>query len=280
MSIPCGSVFAASSCSPSTAAGGQAEALEVYHEFRTALQEELGLEPSPLLRELEAAILRQDPVLSRRSTTSGVALARKPVTVLCVALQMETGSGTALDPEAHEVVSEYSVSGLAAVLERYGGKLAISAGERLMGVFGVAQLARGRCSSGGAGEPGGARRAQRRSGHSAAPYGASLTCRFGLATGEALVGGSGPLGFAGDVDTRAVMLAAGRRTWSDPHQPADATARCGSHRDRKCRSDRFIVRSAHAGVRPLALRFDAPLVGRDEEMRRLQPPTLGPLVSG
>ena len=77
--------------------GRQAEALEVYHEFRTALQEELGLEPSPLLRELEAAILRQDPVLSRRSTTSAVALARKPVTVLCVALEMETDSGTALD---------------------------------------------------------------------------------------------------------------------------------------------------------------------------------------
>jgi len=30
----------------------------------------------------------------------------------------ETNSGTALDPEAHEVVSEYSESGLAAVLER------------------------------------------------------------------------------------------------------------------------------------------------------------------
>ena len=44
--------------------GRQTEALEVYREFRSVLREELGLETSPLLRELEAAILRHDPVLS------------------------------------------------------------------------------------------------------------------------------------------------------------------------------------------------------------------------
>ena len=101
--------------------GRQAEALEVYREFRIAQQVDLGLEPSPRLRELEAAILRQDPLLSRRSTTAGIPLARRPVTVLCVAQQMESGSGTALDPEAHEVVNARSVSALTAVLERYGG---------------------------------------------------------------------------------------------------------------------------------------------------------------
>ena len=34
--------------------------------------------------------------------------------------------------------------------------------------------------------------------------------------------------------------------------------------------DRFLLRSAHAGLRPLAVRLDAPLVGRGEEMRRLE----------
>jgi class 3 adenylate cyclase len=38
-------------------------------------------------------------------------------------------------------------------------------------------------------------------------YGAGLVYRFGLATGEALVGGPSPLGFAGDVGVRAVMFA-------------------------------------------------------------------------
>ena len=45
-------------------AGRQAEALEVYRETRRTLADELGLEPSPELRELERAILRQDPSLA------------------------------------------------------------------------------------------------------------------------------------------------------------------------------------------------------------------------
>jgi DNA-binding SARP family transcriptional activator len=44
-------------------AGRQAEALEVYRETRRVLSEELGLEPSQELRELEKAILRQDPTI-------------------------------------------------------------------------------------------------------------------------------------------------------------------------------------------------------------------------
>jgi DNA-binding SARP family transcriptional activator len=44
--------------------GRQAEALEVYRETRRVLADELGLEPSPELRELERAILRHDPSLA------------------------------------------------------------------------------------------------------------------------------------------------------------------------------------------------------------------------
>jgi len=44
--------------------GRQAEALETYRETRRVLVEELGIEPSSELRELERAILRQDPALA------------------------------------------------------------------------------------------------------------------------------------------------------------------------------------------------------------------------
>jgi predicted ATPase len=44
--------------------GRQAEALEVYRAAREVLAEDLGLDPSPSLQELERAILRQEPGLA------------------------------------------------------------------------------------------------------------------------------------------------------------------------------------------------------------------------
>ena len=44
--------------------GRQAEALEVYRRTRALLVDELGIEPSLGLQELEQAILRQDPALA------------------------------------------------------------------------------------------------------------------------------------------------------------------------------------------------------------------------
>jgi DNA-binding SARP family transcriptional activator len=44
--------------------GRQVEALEVYRETRRLLVDELGIEPSPALHELEQAILRHDPALT------------------------------------------------------------------------------------------------------------------------------------------------------------------------------------------------------------------------
>jgi DNA-binding SARP family transcriptional activator len=261
-------------------AGRQTEALDVYREFRSTLAEELGLEPSPALGELEAAILRQDAALSPGPASArapapgpapaGTLLARRPVTVLCVVLQMTSDSGLALDPEAHEVVSGHVAAGLTAVLERYGGKLAISDSDRLMGVFGVANLHEDdalRAAQASlatrdalAAEADTLRRRQ----------GASLVCRFGLATGEALVGGSGPLGFAGDVGARAVTLAEAAEPGQILISPQTRQLAAAAIEADRAGPDLFVLRSAPAGVRPLAVRLDAPLVDREEEMGLLQ----------
>ena len=250
--------------------GRQTEALEAYREFRGVLREELGLEPSSALRKLEAAILRHDPVLAAGLPASSAPLARRPVTVLCVALQLAPRSGAELDPEAHGVVHEHMVSGLAAVLERHGGKLAASDSEHLMGVFGVTTLheddalravrasleAREALSTEAAALP--------------RHYPASLVYRFGLATGEALVGGSGPLGFAGDVGARAVMLAEAAEPGQILIGPQVRLLAAGAIETEEAGPDRFLLRSAHVGLRPLAVRLDVPLVGRGEQMRRLE----------
>ncbi len=63
--------------------GRQPEALAVYRDTRAQLADELGIEPSAHLRELEAAILRQDPVLGS-TAAPGQASPRRSVVVACL----------------------------------------------------------------------------------------------------------------------------------------------------------------------------------------------------
>ena len=63
--------------------GRQADALAAYRAARTALVDQLALEPSAELQELERAILRQDPSLAPADGTPPPA---RPPTVLCAAL--------------------------------------------------------------------------------------------------------------------------------------------------------------------------------------------------
>ncbi|MBV8221269.1 MAG: AfsR/SARP family transcriptional regulator, partial [Solirubrobacterales bacterium] len=57
--------------------GRQAEALEVYQEFRQGLSEQLGLDPGPGLQRLEVAILNRDPRLELGARPSTEASAEK-----------------------------------------------------------------------------------------------------------------------------------------------------------------------------------------------------------
>jgi DNA-binding SARP family transcriptional activator len=66
-------------------AGRQVEALAAFRHGRATLVEELGIEPAPALRELESAILRQDPALNSPTAPSVIAAAEPPSRSIVVA---------------------------------------------------------------------------------------------------------------------------------------------------------------------------------------------------
>jgi DNA-binding SARP family transcriptional activator len=91
--------------------GRQARALEVYREGRTRLVEELGIEPGAELRELEAAILRQDPALA--PAVAPASEERKLVTVVVAS------------PPTHGLEEELTAAG--GSVERADGRSVVSA---------------------------------------------------------------------------------------------------------------------------------------------------------
>jgi DNA-binding SARP family transcriptional activator len=136
--------------------GRQAEALAAYQGARRTLVEELGIEPGERLRELERAILRQDPGLELPATEPAereeppgqlappspapkpVARAvRKTVSVVFVGLLTSSERGEALDPEALRYVTGRAFGEVQTAIERHGGTVETVAGDAVTAVFGL-----------------------------------------------------------------------------------------------------------------------------------------------
>lgn len=102
--------------------GRQAEALDVFREGRRSLDEELGLEPGPALRELEAAILRQDPDLVVPATASTPSIVAVPEHAEGLGALASLAASLAERPRRRDVVLAQIVPpvDLAAATERLG----------------------------------------------------------------------------------------------------------------------------------------------------------------
>jgi class 3 adenylate cyclase len=273
--------------------GRQAEALESYRRARECLVEELGLEPGPELRELEAAILRQDaslslPVPARRVPEPTVARAervrevRKTVTVLFADLVDSTGLADRLDPEAlRKVLARHFELGSEAI-RRHGGSVEKYIGDAVMAVFGVPKL-----------HEDDALRALRaaselREGTSALneelarDFGVRLALRIGINTGEVVAGDASagqPLVTGEPVVTAARLEQAAvpgeiligeptRRLVSsavrvEPLSPLDLKGK-----EELVNAWRLL--ELIPGAPTFARRLDAPLVGREIELDQLE----------
>jgi YVTN family beta-propeller protein len=121
--------------------GRQAEALEAYQAARRALVDELGIEPSGALQQLEKAILNQDAALETRTATAApsrrapVLVERKLVTVLFADLGMTNELEE--DPERAEAFLDGVHREAEAEIEAAGGTVEKGIAGALLATFGA-----------------------------------------------------------------------------------------------------------------------------------------------
>ena len=121
--------------------GRQAEALTAYQEARRVLVEELGIDPGPTLRELEQAILRQDPALIPVAGEERVTAQPRPREVVKTATvlfaEIAAADAGEHDPDAIHESTLRAVHEVRAAVEYHGGSVERLTGEELLAVFGI-----------------------------------------------------------------------------------------------------------------------------------------------
>jgi DNA-binding SARP family transcriptional activator/class 3 adenylate cyclase len=271
-------------------AGRQAEALEAYQEARAALVDELGIEPGRELRELQQAILNQDPALELPPELAPPAKAeeypapraeapprrtlqrevRKTVTALFVDVRILSAQNRSVDPEALRRVTGRTVDLVKGAVGQHGGVFETLAGTALTIVFGLptvheddalravrAAIEVRDCLASVAAEL-------------KADRALELDFRMGIATGEVVAGGeTETIGAIGEPLTHSARLA----------QAADFGAIVAD--DLTCRllRDAIVTEPSHDGWQVIELaaqsalpsrRLSSPMVGRVRERRRMR----------
>jgi class 3 adenylate cyclase/tetratricopeptide (TPR) repeat protein len=266
--------------------GRQADALEVYRDGRRVLREELGLEPGDELRRLERAVLEQDTDLqsvavSPRPAAAPAPAVRKVVTVLFADVAGHTRLSSTLDPEALRNMMRRFFGAMSAVIARHGGTLEKFSGDEVMAVFGVPAV-----------HEDDALRAVRAAAEMRSTlaelgdalqreHGVRLEMRIGINTGEVITGdpADGPLvtgeavnvgkrlqeaATPGEIVLGPVTLSLVRETVeTEPVGPLELRGRV-----EPLSAFRLVGISDDAPAG--ATRFQAPLVGRRKELRRLR----------
>src|SRR5215210_505642 len=122
--------------------GRQADALEAYRRARDTLVDELGIDPSAELQQLEQAILRHDPAVALDDARAAPREPdrRRTVTVLFADVVDSTELGAQLDPEVLRAVMARYFDAARTVVDRHGGVVEKFIGDAAMAVFGIPSL--------------------------------------------------------------------------------------------------------------------------------------------
>jgi DNA-binding SARP family transcriptional activator len=273
-------------------AGRQEEALEAYQHARGTLVEELGIEPGSALRELEQAILRQDPSLAlrpRADPSAEVTEAAEPTThwlprerrmVTLVAADLAVSSEPGVDPEAVARFTARPLDVARDVLRRYGARVEEVVGDMVLGFFGLpiaheddaVRVVRAAVEL----------RAAIAALNERPVRGIRFSMRAGIETGDVVVGGTSPLraGASGQVVTATSRLqqaadegdvivgAATQRLIRGAAvlKPAGGLARGGAGGTVPA----WRVLDVVSGAPAVARHLDAPMCGRQAELTRLR----------
>jgi DNA-binding SARP family transcriptional activator len=248
--------------------GRQAEALDVYQDARRALVDELGIDPSRELRELEHAILRQDASLDAEASKEPLSVAvreaaepsggsqamardaraeRKIVTAVHVHLGVVSEHGEGLDPEILRRLLIRAFEEVGTAVEAHGGTIETTTGDTVTAVFGLPIVHED--------DPLRATRAaeeiQRRLTHGEGA--GRLAVRIGVSTGPVFTGGD---------RTQHHVRAIG--------EPITASARLAQEAESGETVLDDATHKATAASQRARGRFVSPMVGRDRERRRLR----------
>lgn len=124
-------------------AGRVGDALEVAERLRRHLSQELGIEPSAAIQQLQQDILNRSPSLDLPTplTTLDVREGRKTITVLASRISAGgAGATRAGDPEAYRGATKRAAELAGRIIESHGGTVLDSRGGHLVGVFGVPRV--------------------------------------------------------------------------------------------------------------------------------------------
>ena len=266
--------------------GRQAEALDVYGRGRALLSDELGLEPSGELKELQRAILAHDPSLAAPAESLSVVPAepasvltetegpaapsprevRKTVTVLVCDI---APTDTSLDPETLRRMVTRGLDELVPVLERHGARVERSIGGAVTAVFGIPVVHEDDPLRASRAAIEMAERLSSMRDELERQWGSWLELRAGIGTGEVLAGGD---------DDQVLATGPAVQSSLQMHQAAQSGEVLLDESTSRLVRDAMETEVVGGRVRLLGMRepasghasrFDSPMVGRERERRRL-----------